>query len=270
MSRTVYTILGCGSSGGVPRVGQGWGACDPSNPRNRRTRCAFLVERHGPNGVTRVLVDAGPDLRAQLLQAEVTHLDGIVITHDHADHTHGLDDLRPLALHQRRRLDVYADETTRKTLMTRFGYCFEAPVGSAYPPILTLHGITAGELFTITGAGGPVAIKPFRVWHGRDYMSLGMRFNNIIYCPDISRTIAEFEESFEGCEVLVIDALRDAPHPTHFTVADALKVVERYRPRKAILTNLHTDLDFDALSGRLPAHVEAAYDGLRFSVDHDK
>ena len=119
-----FTILGCGSSMGVPRVALGWGACDPNNPKNRRRRCSLLVERAGASGVTRVLVDCTPDLREQLLDAQVDWLDGVLITHEHADHTHGIDDLRPLFVQKRRRVDVYLDEATSGAMQARFGYCF--------------------------------------------------------------------------------------------------------------------------------------------------
>ena len=148
-----FTILGCGSSAGVPRVGQGWGACDPNNPKNRRRRCSILVERQEAAGRTTVLVDTSPDLRAQLLDADVKSLDGVLFTHDHADHTHGIDDLRPLALHLGHRIDVYADAATSATLQLRFGYCFSTPPGSEYPPILTDHRIAAGAPVTIMGEG---------------------------------------------------------------------------------------------------------------------
>ncbi|MBV9260438.1 MAG: MBL fold metallo-hydrolase, partial [Pseudolabrys sp.] len=134
-----FTILGCGSSMGVPRVALGWGACDPNNPKNRRLRCSLLVERHGPNGVTRVLVDCSPDLRQQLVQAEIDHIDAALITHEHADHTHGIDDLRGLFVHARRRVDIYMDATTSEILRARFGYCFATPPGSEYPPTLQEH-----------------------------------------------------------------------------------------------------------------------------------
>src|SRR5690606_9087826 len=131
----VFTILGCGSSAGVPRVAQGWGACDPANPRNRRRRCSLLVERIGESGKTSVLVDTSPDLREQLIGANVQKLDGVLFTHEHADHSHGIDDLRPLVLHQQRRADVYLDATTSAILRAKFSYCFETPTGSSYPPI---------------------------------------------------------------------------------------------------------------------------------------
>src|SRR5439155_20045017 len=173
-----FTILGSGSSGGVPRPALGWGACDPSNPRNRRRRTSLLVERRSGAGITRVLVDTSPDLREQLLDAEVDWLDAVLFTHEHADHTHGIDDLRALALYKRRRIDVYLDEPTSRAMRARFGYCFETPPGSEYPPILTEHQLEPHRALTIDGAGGPIAVTPFSQTHG-DMRTLGFRFGSL-------------------------------------------------------------------------------------------
>ena len=260
------TILGCGSSGGVPRVGQGWGACDPAEPKNRRRRCSLLVERQGPDGVTSVLVDTGPDLREQLLTAGVRRLDGVVYTHDHADHTHGIDDLRPLALMMRRRVEAYADAATRGTLETRFGYCFASPPGSDYPPIINLNPLEPHRRLTIDGPGGPISVTAFPVLHGAPYQALGLRFNRTVYCPDINILMDESSRYFENCELIILDALRFTRHPTHLSVDEALALIERFQPERAILTNLHTDIDYNALVARLPEGVDAAYDGLTTTI----
>jgi phosphoribosyl 1,2-cyclic phosphate phosphodiesterase len=260
-----FTILGCGSSAGVPRLGAGWGACNPANPKNRRRRCSLLVERHDAEGVTRVLVDTSPDLREQLLDAGVHHLDAVLITHEHADHTHGIDDLRSLALHQRRRIPVYLDQPTSDILRVRFRYCFETPSGSSYPPILDEHRIEPARLLTIEGAGGPLSVLPFLQDHG-DIAALGFRFGALAYSCDLKAMPLESERVLAGLEVWVVDALRYMPHPSHFSVDDALAWIARVRPCRAILTNMHADLDYDALQSRLPAHVEPAYDGMRFSL----
>ncbi|WP_262268982.1 MBL fold metallo-hydrolase [Microvirga yunnanensis] len=259
---TRLTILGCGSSAGVPRVGVGWGACDPNNPRNRRRRCSVLVERTGPGGVTTVLVDTGPDLRDQLLGADVRHLDGVLVTHEHADHIHGIDDLRPLAIVQHQRIPVYADRMTSELLQMRFGYCFETPAGSSYPPILKMRCLKPGVPVAVSGAGGPVDALPFRMVHG-DIDALGFRFGGIAYAPDVSHMPDESLPALEGLEVLILDALRYTPHPTHFSLSEALELIARVRPRRAILTNLHTDLDYETLRRELPPHIEPAYDGLQ-------
>jgi len=257
-----FTILGCGSSGGVPRPALGWGACDPANPKNRRRRTSLLVERRGAGGVTRALVDTAPDLREQLLDAEVDWLDGVLFTHEHADHTHGIDDLRSLVIRRRRRIDVYLDQETSRAVRARFDYCFASPPGSEYPPILTEHRIVPGRPVTIAGEGGPIAVLPIRQAHG-DIGSLGFRFGDLAYSCDLSGLPPESVAALAGLEVWIVDALRYAPHPSHFSLADALGWIERIRPERAILTNLHADLDYEALRAQLPPHVEPAFDGLR-------
>jgi len=259
------TILGCGSSGGVPRPGLGWGVCDPDNPKNRRRRCSLLVER-GSSPRTRVLVDTSPDLREQLLDADVDWLDGIFYTHEHADHTHGIDDLRALFIHKRRRLDAYMEEATARVLTHRFDYCFVTPPGSGYPAILNEHRIAPGVPVAIVGEGGAITVLPFRQDHG-DIASLGFRFGPVAYSSDLVDLPAESIPLLEGLELWIIDALRDRPHPTHLSVEQALAWIDRLEPKRAILTNMHADLDYAALKARLPAHVEPAYDGMRVTLD---
>ena len=260
-----FTILGCGSSMGVPRVALGWGSCDPENPKNRRRRCSLLVERRNAQGHrTRVLVDCSPDLRMQLLDAEVDWLDGVLITHEHADHTHGIDDLRPLFVHKRRRVDVYLDEPTSRAMHARFGYCFMTPPGREYPPIATEKRLLAGKPVTINGQGGPVDALPVLQDHG-DIPSLGFRFGNVAYSCDIKSLPADSISALAELDVWIVDALRKSPHPSHFNLDEALDWIARIKPRRAILTNLHTDLDYAALCAQLPPGVEPAYDQMTFS-----
>jgi phosphoribosyl 1,2-cyclic phosphate phosphodiesterase len=254
-------ILGCGSSTGVPRVGLGWGDADPNNPKNRRRRCSLLVERRNAAGRTCVLVDTSPDLREQLLDAEVEWLDAVLYTHEHADHTHGIDDLRPLTLKRRRRVDVYADEPTSRALNARFGYCFATPAGSDYPPIVVAHRLEAGRPVTIAGDGGAIAALPFLQVHG-DIGSLGFRFGNLAYSADVSAIAPQSVPLLQGLDVWILDALRYRPHPSHFALADALRWIDELKPKRAILTNMHSDLDYDKLRRELPSHVEPAHDGL--------
>jgi phosphoribosyl 1,2-cyclic phosphate phosphodiesterase len=257
-----FTILGCGSSMGVPRVALGWGSCDPANPKNRRRRCSLLVERIYPQGRrTRVLVDCSPDLRAQLLDAEVDWLDGVLFTHEHADHTHGIDDLRPLFVHRRRRVDVYLDEATSRALHARFGYCFMTPPGSEYPPILTEHRLLPGHAVSIAGQGGPIEALPVLQEHG-DIPTLGFRFGNVAYSADIKSLPEESIAAMAGLDVWIVDALRKAPHPSHFNLDEALEWIARVKPKRAILTNLHSDMDYEALRASLPRGVEPAFDGM--------
>jgi phosphoribosyl 1,2-cyclic phosphate phosphodiesterase len=260
-----FTILGCGSSGGVPRPALGWGACNPANPKNRRRRCSLLVERRTGDKTTRVLVDTSPDLREQLLDADVDQLDAVLYTHEHADHTHGIDDLRALYIHQRRRIDAYIDDATSRVLFHRFGYCLVTPPGSNYPPIMTEHRMKAGETVTITGEGGTITALPYLQDHG-DIASLGFRFDNVAYSSDLVRLPDESVAAVEGLDLWIIDALRYRPHPTHFSVDDALAWIARMKPRQAILTNMHSDLDYDELAARLPENVVPAYDGLRVQL----
>ncbi len=257
-----FTILGCGSSMGVPRVALGWGDCDPNEPKNRRRRCSLLVERANTMGqITRALVDCTPDLRMQLLDAKVDWLDGVLFTHEHADHTHGVDDLRPLFVHKRRRIDVWLDAPTSKAMRARFDYCFVTPPGSEYPPILTEHRLVAGQPVTIEGQGGAIQALPVLQNHG-DIPSLGFRFGNVAYSADIKDLPAESMPALAGVEVWIVDALRKSPHPSHFNLDEALAWIGRVKPKRAILTNMHTDMDYATLRASLPAGVEPAYDGM--------
>jgi phosphoribosyl 1,2-cyclic phosphate phosphodiesterase len=267
VSEIVVTILGSGSSAGVPRLGGpdnsgDWGACDPSNPKNYRTRCSVLVERKSATGTTRVLVDTSPDLRTQLLKARVAEVDAVLITHDHADQIHGFDDLRQIAHHTRRRVEVWADGETAKTLQSRFGYCFVQPEGSGYPPIANLHLIPDPfEPLFFTGGGGPLPVHPFAQTHG-SIRSLGFRFGPIAYSPDVNKLDDAAFAVLDGVDTWIVDALRHKPHPSHAHVGLALDWIARVKPRHGILTNLHQDLDYEALKTQLPAGVEPAYDGM--------
>jgi len=256
-------ILGCGSSGGVPRLGGedgsgNWGACDPQEPKNRRSRCSILV-RQGP---AKLLVDTSPDIREQLLAARVTGLDGVLITHDHADQLHGLDELRVLALLGRRRIDLWSDAAGLAGARGKFGYCFETPPGSDYPPILNGHEIP--EPFGPFDVAG-IPVLAFGQGHGR-IRSLGFRFGPLAYSPDVDALDEAAFAALAGVECWIVDTLRYTPHPSHAHLARALEWIARVRPRRAILTNLHVDLDYATLKAELPAGVEPAFDGMELSV----
>ncbi|OED42320.1 phosphoribosyl 1,2-cyclic phosphodiesterase [Chromatiales bacterium (ex Bugula neritina AB1)] len=261
-TETTFTLLGTGSSGGVPRIGNDWGACDPENPKNRRRRCAMLVEKCEGKERTSILIDTGPDMREQLLTANVQHLDAVLLTHAHADHIFGMDDLRQLAIRHRQRVNVYMDAATSETVMRAFGYCYQQAPGTSYPSICLEHRITAPEDFNISGDGGAIGVRPFEVNHG-DINALGFRFGDIAYLPDV-KTVerADSINALTGLEVLILDALRQSPHPTHMNVEEALAFIEQVKPRRAILTNMHSSIDYAAITKELPAGVEAAYDGL--------
>ncbi len=259
------TILGCGSSAGVPRPALGWGKCDPSNPRNRRRRCSLLVERTGHQGTTRILIDTSPDLREQLIDAGVDHVDAVFLTHEHADQTHGIDDLRSVVLHQRRRIPTYFNMSTAKDIMARFSYCFVSPEGSEYPPILERHGIEGGESRVIAGKGGQIKVTAINVQHG-NIPALGYRIGNAAYIPDVSDIPEASWSLLENLELWIIDGLRYTAHPSHFSVNDALSWIDRFKPRHAIITNMHSDLDYEVLRQSLPSDVEPAYDGMRLTI----
>lgn len=259
-----FRILGCGSSGGVPRLGGLWGACDPTNPKNIRRRCALLVTRTSGVQATRVLIDTGPDLRAQLLDAGVGTLDGVVYTHSHADHVHGIDDLRMVVFNTRQRLQVWADGDTSNDLLGRFGYAFVQPKGSSYPPICELNPIDGD--FTVSGAGGDITLRPFEVEHGR-IEALGFRIGDVAYLPDVSTIPETSWAMLEGLDTWIVDALRRDPHPTHSHLSNTLDWIARVAPRQAVLTNMHNDLDYATVAAETPDHVHPAYDGMTLTFD---
>lgn len=265
MARLTFTILGCGSSGGVPRLGGIWGDCDPTNPKNRRRRCSMLITREAAGGTTRVLIDTSPDMREQLLDAEVGALDGVVYTHSHADHMHGIDDLRQVVFNQRQRLPVWADGPTQEALLSRFGYAFVQPEGSPYPPILDLHTIDGPV--TVTGAGGPVSLTPFRADHG-SMDTLGFRIGPLAYLPDAVDIPAESWPVLDGLDCWIVDALRRKPHPTHAHLDLTLSWIARARPAHAVITNMHIDLDYEVLKAELPPHITPAFDGMTRTYDN--
>jgi phosphoribosyl 1,2-cyclic phosphate phosphodiesterase len=264
--RLRLTITGCGSSPGTPRINGDWGACDPTNPKNRRRRAAALIERIAADGaVTRVVIDTGPDFRDQMLDAGVQFLDGVVYTHAHADHIHGIDDLRGYFLAQRRRIDIHADAATLARLREGFGYCLETPPGSAYPPIVEPHEIAHDAPFAIDGAAGPIVFEPLPQIHG-DTITLGFRIGSIAYCPDVSDFPAETAARLKDLDLLVIDALQYRPHPSHFSLAQALGWIADLAPKRAVLTHMHIPLDYAAVMAETPPHVEPAHDGMTIEL----
>ena len=258
-ARLRFHILGCGSSGGVPRIGGHWGDCDPANPKNRRRRCSMLVERETDQGVTRVLIDTSPDMRDQLIDAGVGALDGVIYTHSHADHVHGVDDLRMVVFNMRERVNVWADQTTCDALLDRFGYVFIQPEGSSYPPILNLN-LLNGPV-RITGLGGEITFTPFEVEHGR-IDALGFRIEDLVYLPDVSAMNKAAWDVVSGANCWVLDALRRDPHPTHSHLEQSLEWIEKSGVPNAVLTNMHIDLDYETVLAETPDHITPAYDGM--------
>ncbi len=249
------TVLGCGTSGGVPRPGgkEGrgeWGAANPEDGRNRRRRCSILVQDRGRT----VLVDTSPDVRAQLLDARVERVDAVIWTHEHADQVHGIDDLRPFAIRQGQ-IDGWADARTHGILQRRFGYCFEEDPGGFYYPIYRPR-LIAGPF-----EAAELRVVPFAQDHGST-PSLGLRFGRLAYANDVVSLSAEALEAMAGVEVLIVDAMRYRPHPTHAHLELALRWIQEIKPARAYLTNLHVDMDYAELDARTPNHVQPCHDGL--------
>lgn len=247
------TLLGCGTSTGVPRIGNDWGACDPTEPRNRRTRCSALVE----TGSTRILIDTGPDMREQLNAASVSTIDAVIWTHDHADHTHGIDDLRQLTQNAGLPVLGYARPDTHKSIERRFSYVFHGHRG--YPPTVNLHRLP--DVLTI----GDVEVNCIDQPHG-SITSAGLKFTHdgksIVYSTDFHTLTNEMCEIFANCDVWLIDALRHRPHPSHNALDAALAYVERVRPKLGVLIHMDNSLDYGVLSKILPAGVVAGFDGM--------
>ncbi|WP_298912616.1 MBL fold metallo-hydrolase [uncultured Algimonas sp.] len=257
------TILGCGSSGGVPRVGGDWGACDPDEPKNRRMRCSLLVEKDADGGTTSILVDTSPDLREQLLRADVKRLDAVLYTHDHADQTHGIDDLRAIAYRMRTQIPVYMDAHTKEHLVSRFDYCFEMPEGRVHPAILALQDLVEdGRSLTIDGPGGPISVDVVEASHGPTPTLLFVFDGKIAYSPDVWEIEEDRLERLTDIDCWICDALRYSSHPTHAHADKTLSWMARVKARRAILTNLHIDMDYDVMRDELPAIAQPAYDGM--------
>ncbi|MGL4488068.1 MAG: MBL fold metallo-hydrolase [Rhizobiaceae bacterium] len=264
-----FTVLGCGSSPGVPRISGDWGDCDPNEPRNRRTRAALLVERIAEDGgKTVVVIDTGPDFRAQMLAAKVTHLDGVVYTHAHADHIHGIDDLRGYWISQRELIQTYSDDATYARLMEGFGYCFQKPEGSSYPPIVARSRIEHYQRFSVMGAGGEIVFEPLKQVHGSAH-SLGFRIGGLAYCTDVSDFPERNIAALQGLDVLIIDALQYQPHPSHLSLSETLHWIDVLKPKRAYLTHMHTPLDYMSISRETPDHVLPSYDGMTIELEVD-
>jgi phosphoribosyl 1,2-cyclic phosphate phosphodiesterase len=246
-------ILGCGTSSGVPRIGNDWGDCDPAEPKNRRRRVSILVEHEG----TRILVDTGPDLREQLLDARLTQLSAVIWTHDHADHCHGIDDLRQLYHFTGSPITGYARQQTLDTLGERFGYVFEG--GNGYPAIA--EGRLLPDRFVIGGIAINIVDQP----HG-PVTSAGIRFDangkSIVYSTDFNELTRDMIDLFEGVDVWIVDALRRRPHPTHPHLDQALEWIALIKPGRAILTHMDNSMDYRTLLDSLPDGIEPGFDGM--------
>ncbi|WP_310620071.1 MBL fold metallo-hydrolase [Flexibacterium corallicola] len=266
-SQLKITILGCGSSTGVPRINGDWGACDPNEPRNWRRRSSILLEKQGKTGTTTIVIDTGPDIREQFLSANVQSLDAIVYTHAHADHIHGIDDLRFFSIVQKKLLPVFMDLETSQRLRQAFDYCFQTPSGSGYPPIMEECRIISKQEFVISGAGGALPLIPIPLKHGR-IDSLGFRFGDVAYTPDLNDIPKSSINYLKSLDLWIVDALRYRPHPSHFCLDDVLKWDGILQPKRVILTNMHSDIDYNKVARQLPKHITPAYDGLGIYMDN--
>ena len=251
------TILGCGTSSGVPRSGGDWGDCDPTDPRNRRRRASILVENEG----SRILIDTSPDLREQLLDAGVADIDAVIWTHDHADHVHGIDDLRGLFHRRGSAIPVYARPATVAVLRRRFDYVFDGAGG--YPPIVEPRKLRdALEI-------GPITVRVVDQPHGA-ITSAGLRFDaggrSCAYSTDCNVLTPAMADLFQGVDLWVVDALRRRPHPTHPHLAMALEWIGAVRPGRAILTHMDNSMDYRALLAELPDGVEPGFDGMEIAL----
>lgn len=263
----VFTILGCGSSHGVPRADGDWGVCDPNNPKNRRRRASLLIEQFGPMGEkTTVVIDTGPDFRDQMISARVKYIDAVIYTHGHADHIHGIGDLRAFAMAHRKRVQIYSDPLALKTLEGSFSYCFKSPKGSDYPPVAEHNMISdINSPIEIDGEGGVISLLPIELVHGPIH-SLGFRIGNFAYCSDVSDFPAHSIKKLQGLDTLIIDATLPKPHFSHFSLDQACEWADRLGAKRAYITHMHTALDYDVVMSSTPEHIAPCYDGLKIEV----
>jgi phosphoribosyl 1,2-cyclic phosphate phosphodiesterase len=251
-----FIVLGSGTSHGVPMIGCHCAVCESSNPRNNRTRTGAIVE--APEG--NLLIDTSPELRIQLLRERIDLVHATMYTHSHADHLFGLDDLRLFGHYLRRPVRLYCEEAVERQIRQSYNYAFAEPYPNAHPgavPQLEFARIGL-EPFEVLG----LRVQPIRLWHGK-LPVLGFRVGDLAFCTDVSQIPDESWPLLEGLDVLIIDALREKPHPTHFSVDQSLAVVERVKPRQTYFTHISHSLEHEATNARLPAGVELAYDGLR-------
>ncbi|MGY6662323.1 MAG: MBL fold metallo-hydrolase [Glycocaulis sp.] len=267
------TLLGCGSSGGVPRVDGDWGECDPAEPKNYRTRCSLLIERAASlsaladsTQITRLVIDTSPDFRFQMLRERVSDLDGVAFTHDHADQSHGIDDLRAIVYRRRARLLAYMADFTYEALFARFGYIFETPAGSGYPPLLEPVVLPGDGAFSVEGAGGRIEGRLFTVDHGSVPCS-GVRIGPVAYTPDVKEMPDNAFDAISGISLWIADALREKPHPSHSHLGQTLGWVKRAGVCNTVLTNMHIDMDYRTVLSRCPDGVRPGYDGLKLVLN---
>ena len=250
-----FIILGCGSSMGVPRPDGFFGNCDPKNKKNHRTRCSALIKIKDKN----FLIDTSPDLRQQLLNQKIKSIDAVFYSHLHADQTHGINDLRSFFIKKRKPIKVYADLITYRYLKKTFSYCFKT-YSKEYPATLNLNKINENNLINIKSAN--IKIKPIKVEHGKVNSICYIVNKELAYISDVSKIYQKDFKYFKNLKYLIIDCLKYTNHPSHYSLMESLELIKLFSPKKAILTNLHTDLDYNKLKTKLPKNVYPAYDGM--------
>ena len=253
-----FIILGSGSSLGVPRIDGNFGSCDPKNKKNFRTRCSALLSYNNFN----LLIDSSPDIRQQFLQNKIKSLDCVFYTHEHADQTHGINDLRFFYLKNKKQLPIYANKKTLKYLLTSFKYCFKQ-TNRFYPPIMKLNLLKKKHTFL----NNKINVTSFEVSHGSIKSMCYIINNQLAYASDVSFIDQKYYSKISNLKYLVIDCLREEPHPSHYNLDNILHLIKKIKPKKTILTNLHSTLDYKKLKRKLPKFVYPAYDGMKLIIN---
>ena len=255
--KTFLTVLGCGTSMGVPRADGSWGLCSKKNKKNYRTRCSVHISKGNNN----ILVDTSPDLRFQLLKNKIKNISSVLYTHYHADQTHGINDLRVFFLKNKKKINIYADDTTLLFLKKSFPYSFKSNI--SYPAILKANNLK--NHFILGAENEAITFDSFKVKHGR-INSIGYKFNNCAYISDCNGISKSNLRKLKNLKYFIIDCLRIEPHPSHFSLKEVLSIIKEIKPSKTILTNLHSDLDYNFLLKKLPINVKPAFDGLKLQL----
>ena len=253
-----FILLGCGSSMGVPRPDGYWGKCNPKESRNYRTRCSALISANNLN----ILIDTSPDLRFQLIKQKIKNIHSILYSHPHADQTHGINDLRVFYLKNKKKIDVYTNKATKKYLQNNFSYCFKKQYN--YPPTLKLNLINKN--LTFSDKNKKIHIKCVPVTHGSIKSLSFIINNNCAYAPDVNKIHNMDLKHFKNLKYFIVDCLRIKKHPSHYNLNEVLNLIKIIKPKKTILTNLHTDLDYNYLLKILPNNVIPAHDGLSLNL----